>query len=1095
MQAKELYDKIRWIDETGRERLRVEHLNAQVAVVPSEKLQYKGNRYFFQEAIRLKLGQIYVSPLDLNVEEGEIEVPYRPTIRFATPLFGSDGLQRGILLANYSAERLLQRFALYYPNRSDGVWLLNQDGYWIKGDYKELEFGFMLGRPDLTVAQKYPLAWERIAAEDSGQFEAEEGLWTFATIRPLDLIEGVSTAGSMSIQAVDGLQGREYHWKAVHLLPARDYNANLDETHRKVWFLSLLLIVLFFAGAWRLVRLHFDETEARMGLERTVDERTSSLKAAVGELYEQQSRLRSLIMTIPDMMWLKSPEGIYLECNHNFERLFGVAKSEIIGRTDYDFVDNDLADFFRANDLAAIKAGAPHTNEEWVTVAESGCRVLLETTKVPVSTADGRLIGVLGIGRDVTQQRRLESRLREQEQLLRLFVENAPAAISMFDRDMRFLAVSRRFLENFNVAEKDLIGRVTYDVFPDAPKRWRKAHQRGLAGESVRMEEDNFVRADGRVEWTRWEIKPWYAGGKVGGIILFTEVITQRKEAEEDLKMAAMVYRDSSEAMMIADADSKIVAVNPAFERITGYLADEVLGRSTDTFSSGLHDDEVYQAIVQELNRTGQWKGELWNRRKNGELFAALLAINTTYNPDGQVHRRVTLFSDITKKKQSEDMIWNQANFDALTNLPNRNLFRDHLKQAIKKSRRTSLPMALMFLDLDGFKYVNDTLGHDMGDLLLQEAARRLNACIRESDTVARMGGDEFTVILTELHDAGNVSRVARHILERLSEPFHLREEVAQVSASIGITLYPNDATAIEDLLKNADQAMYAAKHEGRNRFRYFTQAMQEATQARTHMVNDMRGALGGEQFEVAYQPIVDLVSGQVCKAEALLRWRHPTKGFISPTDFIALAEDTGMIGGFGDWIFRRASTQAVEWRRKRPDFQMNVNISPIQFRNGNLSLTLWSEHLRDIGLPGSGLVVEITENLLLDPGQKVKDQLLAFRDAGIEVALDDFGVGYSSLSYLKRFDIHYIKIDRVFVGNLTEKSDDLALCEAMIAMAHKLGIRVIAEGVETQQQRDILVATGCDFAQGFLFSGPVSAADFERFLENGSFESAGGMV
>jgi EAL domain-containing protein (putative c-di-GMP-specific phosphodiesterase class I) len=359
---------------------------------------------------------------------------------------------------------------------------------------------------------------------------------------------------------------------------------------------------------------------------------------------------------------------------------------------------------------------------------------------------------------------------------------------------------------------------------------------------------------------------------------------------------------------------------------------------------------------------------------------------------------------------------------------------------------------------------------------------------VRETDTVARLGGDEFTIILSELDNPGNVERVAQDILKKLAEPFHLKHEVAYVSASIGITFYPDDGEGIDTLLKNADQAMYASKNQGRNRYNYFTPSMQEAAQTRMRLANDLRGALEAGQFSMAYQPIVEMATGVIHKAEALIRWRHPTRGMVSPTEFITIAEETGLIIDIGDWVFREAACQVKHWReRHHADFQISINKSPIQFHNEGNSHAAWFEHLQQQGLPGQSIVVEITEGLLLDAGIAITDQLLEFRDEGIQVALDDFGTGYSSLSYLKKFDIDYLKIDRTFVSNLAYGSDDMALCEAIIVMAHKLGIKVIAEGVETPQQRDLLTSVGCDYGQGYLFSRPVPAIEFEALLTTGS--------
>ena len=427
------------------------------------------------------------------------------------------------------------------------------------------------------------------------------------------------------------------------------------------------------------------------------------------------------------------------------------------------------------------------------------------------------------------------------------------------------------------------------------------------------------------------------------------------------------------------------------------------------------------------------------------------------------------------------------VNFDRLTGLPNRSVFIDRLETEIKKACRTKLPMALIFLDLDNFKEINDTLGHDLGDQLLVQVGQRICDHVRESDTVARLGGDEFTIVLAQLHELEGVTKVAQNILQHLEHPFHLGAEMAYISASIGITLFPNDADTAGELLRNADQAMYVSKDRGRNRFTYFTRSMQDAAQARMQMTNELRGALAGNQLSIAYQPIVDLATNRIVKAEALLRWQHPLRGSISPHEFIPVAEHNGLIDEIGTWVFCQAARQARHWQAYDDAFQLSVNVSPAQFyksaKNNFCWLTQWYEiNAPDLGsVPG--LVVEITEGLLLDASSAVTNQLLAFRDAGIQVALDDFGTGYSSLSYLRKFDIDYLKIDQSFVLNLEREPDNLALCEAIIVMAHKLGLKVIAEGVESQSQSDLLRSAGCDYAQGFLYAQPMPAADFEKLL------------
>lgn len=571
-----------------------------------------------------------------------------------------------------------------------------------------------------------------------------------------------------------------------------------------------------------------------------------------------------------------------------------------------------------------------------------------------------------------------------------------------------------------------------------------------------------------------------------GQTLLFSIVfdITERKRAEEQLRLASLVYRSSSEAMSVVDPDGVIIAVNPAFTEITGYQAEEMIGRHISLLDSPRATRKGYRNIRRALRTSGRWRGELWGRRKNGQEFLRWLSISTIFNEDGSVQSRVGLFSDITKRREIDALVWRQANFDPLTDLPNRSMFLDRLDQAIRKAHRGGERLAMLFLDLDYFKEVNDTLGHGVGDRLLQEVARRLQHSVRESDTVARLGGDEFTVLLGELHERHAVERVAQGILQELAEPFQIAGEQIFVSASIGITLYPEDGAEAGALLKNADQAMYAAKAQGRNRYSYFTASMQEMAQTRKRLVSDLRRALAERQFRLYYQPIVDLEDGSVHKAEALLRWQHPERGLVSPAEFIPVAEETGIIVEIGDWVFREAVRQAAEWRaRIHPEFQISVNVSPVQFRSADGREQGWLDCMRKTELPGPAIVIEITEGLLMDASKETTDKLLRLREHGLRIALDDFGTGYSSLSYLKKFRIDFIKIDQSFVANLDSSGEDLVLCEAIIAMSRKLGIRLVAEGVETDMQRGVLAEHGCDYGQGYLFSRPLPAEAFEEWV------------
>ena len=559
---------------------------------------------------------------------------------------------------------------------------------------------------------------------------------------------------------------------------------------------------------------------------------------------------------------------------------------------------------------------------------------------------------------------------------------------------------------------------------------------------------------------------------------------SQKKLINEELRIAHAAYLNTSEAMMITDAGNFILAVNPAFSKMSGFSEEEVVGKTPKILSSGSHPIEFYKNMWQTIKRDGSWSGEIRNRRKDGRELLESLTINTILDENGNVYRYIALFSDITERKNFEALIINHANYDQLTQLPNRRLFHDRLGQALKKSKRDNDITALLLIDLDRFKEINDTQGHDVGDILLIEAAKRIKNCVREHDTVARIGGDEFTVILTNLSDISDIGRIAQAIIMCLNVPFLLNKSKSYVSASIGISLYPEDAHDAVELIKCADQAMYQAKREGRSRFNYFTKEMQVASDSRLKLAIDLSEAMTLRQFEIYYQPIIDLANGKIVKAEALLRWKHPQHDQINPEIFIPIAEEIGLIQEIGEWLFTQTIMQIKKLTEEfRSDFQISINMSPIQFHEEQNEHKGWIKKLNELGLPGSCIVIEITEGLLIRNDEKVRMGLLNFRNAGIQVAIDDFGTGYSALSYLKKFNIDYIKIDQLFIKNLEIGVADLALCEAIVVMAHKLGLKVIAEGIETKQQWDLLYEMGCDYGQGYLFSKPVSAHEIEQYI------------
>ncbi|MGY6274914.1 bifunctional diguanylate cyclase/phosphodiesterase [Methylomonas sp. MgM2] len=560
---------------------------------------------------------------------------------------------------------------------------------------------------------------------------------------------------------------------------------------------------------------------------------------------------------------------------------------------------------------------------------------------------------------------------------------------------------------------------------------------------------------------------------------------------ESEAKFHAIVD-ESPIAYVLNDEKQRIRYLNPAFINTFGYGLDD-LSTWQDWWVKAFPDFEYRQACYE------NWQRHLQFAQQSGQAFMPMemdvsnkqgnrrtVQANIAFLGDRLAGHHVVILQDISERVEAMNVIWRQAHLDPLTELPNRSQFFEKLMQEMLTARKNRRRMALLFIDLDRFKDVNDTLGHFMGDILLREAGRRLRLSVGENLTLARLGGDEFTVVVGNLNAREQVEPIAQNILRCLAKPFDLGDETVYISASIGIAFCPDDSDKSEELLKNADQAMYEAKKQGRDRYSFYTKKMQQHAQSRMRLLGELHSALSKQQLMVHYQPIVELATGEICKAEALLRWHHPTLGMVSPIDFIPLAEETGIIVEVGEWVFRTAARQVKAWRERYcSEFQISVNKSPVQFSNDRYDQSHWPQELAQLGLPGHCIVAEITEGLLLDASRPVAQQLLLFRDAGIQVALDDFGTGYSSLAYLKKFDIDYLKIDRSFVNQLTAESNDKVLCEAIIVMAHKLGIKVIAEGIETTEQYHLLVDAGCDYGQGYLFSKPVPAEAFEELLKS----------
>ena len=823
-------------------------------------------------------------------------------------------------------------------------------------------------------------------------------------------------------------------------------------------------------------------------LRRNVRQRTAELEA-------ERARLRVLLEAIPDLVWMKDGAGVYRFCNPMFERFFGAREAAIIGKTDYDFVEKELADFFRAHDQKAIEAGQPSINEEWITFADDGHRALLETTKTPMRNANGELVGVLGVARDVTGRKQTENALQESEHRLHTILDSVEAYIYIKDINYRYQYANQRVRDLFGKSMKEIVGQEDAAFF-DAPTaaHLRQNDRRVIEhGERVALEEINTGIQDAVTSaYLTVKLPLRDKDGQIYALCGISTDITEHKKIESSLRVAAAAF-ESQEGMLITDANNIILRVNQSFTEMSGYSAQEVVGQSPHMFSSGHHDAGFYAAMWAAINNHGSWQGEIWDRRKSGEIYPKWMTITAVKDSDGVLTNYIATHTDITERKNVEGQIRSLAYYDPLTALPNRRLLADRLQQALASSARSGREGALLFIDLDNFKTLNDTLGHDKGDLLLQQVAQRVTLCIREGDTVARLGGDEFVVMLENLSEnsseaASQAKIVGEKMLYAISRPFDLATgQDYRSSSSIGVTLFDAPSNSSDELMKRADLAMYQAKAAGRNTLRFFDPTMQAEVNAHAALEADLREGLKLAQLVLHYQPQVD-ASGRVTGVESLVRWQHPQRGLVPPNDFIPLAEDTGLILPLGNWVLDTACRQLRQWAGDpaRADLCVAVNVSAGQMHQTDFVEQVLTA-LERTGANPNRLKLELTESLLLHDIEDTIDKMNQLKTRGVSFSLDDFGTGYSSLAYLKRLPLEQLKIDQTFVRDILTDPNDAAIAHAVVTLAHSLGLSVIAEGVETDAQRNLLATQGCHFYQGYLFSPPLPIAALEQFLANSS--------
>lgn len=722
----------------------------------------------------------------------------------------------------------------------------------------------------------------------------------------------------------------------------------------------------YLAAIHEVPRVSRERVQAVMRFIVSLADYLSTLSLTNLRLSESRGQMETLLNALPDPVWLKDAAGVFLGCNQAFGHMLGAPVADIRGKTDHDFFNAELADFFRAQDKAAIAGSAPKVNEEWRPSAATGQPILLETTRAVFPGMAGEPIGVLGIARD----------------------------------------------------------------------------------------------------------------------------ITSRKRTEESLRLMSKAFSNSGEAILISDADNRILTVNQSFTHLTGYSPEEVIGKNPRFLSSCDTPKEVYQEMWAALADKDYWQGELWNQRQFGTPYPTRLSISVVRDGQGKIVNYIGNFEDITERKRAQDKIRHLAHHDTLTGLSNRFSLHERMDQAIAFARRFNKRLAIMLIDLDHFKAINDTLGHNVGDQLLIQVAQRLGQSVRDSDIVARLGGDEFVIVLSGVNNHEDVAEIADNIIERISMPYSVAAKELRTSPSIGICLYPDDAVEIDELIKIADIAMYQAKAVGRGNYQFYTEKMRLDVSQRVSIERELEIALKEGQFVVHYQPQIEPRSGRVVGFEALVRWQHPARGMIYPGDFIMIAEETRLIIPLGKWVLAEACQQLQRWRDQgHVDLHMSVNLSAVQFQDKELPHIVNQCMVRS-GLPAQHLHLEITESMAMQAPEKNIVMMKSLNALGVKLALDDFGTGYSSLAYLKLFPVDIIKIDRAFVMDIETDENDVAICEMTMLLAQKLGMQVIAEGVETDAQLEFLSGIGCHWIQGYLFSRPLPADDASTFIGNSGLAS-----
>jgi diguanylate cyclase (GGDEF)-like protein/PAS domain S-box-containing protein len=827
----------------------------------------------------------------------------------------------------------------------------------------------------------------------------------------------------------------------------------------------------------------------------TIFEDITDRKRSEVALAESHCLLQTIIDTAPISIFWKDLNLRYLGCNQTFAKYNGKAHpDEVVGKDDYQLAGPEHADRYRADDRSVMESGIPRLFYEEPLNTPDGETIWLSTCKVPLRNRNNETIGVLGIYEDITERRRTEGLLRESEARYRSLADNSIDWIWVMNVGGRHTYSNNRVLDYFGL-EREAFLKIDPMalIHPDDQSLYASTFQHALATRSGwRNVQIRWRAKDGSYRTVESSASPMLdAKERLVGFQGIDRDVTDRLQAEVTKRLSASVFANSYEGFFFTDAQNVIVDVNPAFTRITGYTREEVIGKSPKLLASDRQGPEFYARIRKSLREHDFWNGEIWNRRKNGEVYAEILAISAVRDSAGQLQHYVGIFSDISQLKAHEAELERIAYYDSLTGVPNRRLLADRLRQAVARSRRSSSSLAVCYLDLDGFKPINDRYGHAAGDQLLVIITERLKQLLRADDTVARLGGDEFVLLFTDLANAEESHPILERVLAAISVPVQIETTEICVSASIGVTIYPADESDADTLLRHADQAMYCVKEAGKNRYQLFNPHLdQRVTSKREELERIQQGLVAG-QFCLYFQPKVEFDRNTVAGAEALIRWQHPVDGLLEPAEFLAIVEDEDLALDMGAWVIGEALRHMENWRREGIDLQISINTFARQLHRADFAANLEQKLAEYPDVPPSRLQIEITETGSLSELLEVQGIIANCRQLGIGFSIADFGTGYSSLTYLRHLAATELKIHQRFVRGMLINPEDQNIVEGIIALGRALRRSIVAEGVETTEQIHRLQQLGCALMQGYSIARPMSPQQLAIWVQE--FQAAAG--